>query len=323
MAKIKKKKSPPKQQDDNRKHGIANYPRLTLEKALRIPKAIVEQNAGKDCTEEQAATFINVKSSSGPFQSELRSAIKFGLLEKKENQLILTEIGKKIFRPQASSDHEAGLRAAILAAPQISDVYNHFRGENLPDPQFLDNSLVDNFKIPSDKVGEFRSIFISSLKFANLLEDHGDKTRLVDVVKSTSNEDQDKSNRLKKLEKGIDISNDDTCFVMMPFALPIGGYYSSIYEPAIRKAGLTPVRADDDIFTTGQIIDQVWSGISSAKVLVAELTDRNANVFYELGLAHASMKPVVLIASKEEDVPFDIRHIRVTTIRMIPFGGRN
>jgi hypothetical protein len=39
----------------------------------------------------------------------------------------------------------------------------------------------------------------------------------------------------------------DTCFVMMPFANLIGGYYETIYEPAIKKAGLTPVRADTDI----------------------------------------------------------------------------
>ena len=80
---------------------------------------------------------------------------------------------------------------------------------------------------------------------------------------------------------------------MMPFAAPLGEYYSKIYEPAIEKAGLKAVRADDDIFGTGKIIDQIWSGINSAKVLIAELTSRNPNVYYELGLAHALKKPVV------------------------------
>jgi hypothetical protein len=98
---------------------------------------------------------------------------------------------------------------------------------------------------------------------------------------------------------------------MMPFAAPLGDYYSKIYEPAIIKAGLTPVRADNDIFGTGKIIDQIWSGITTAKVLIAELTTRNPNVFYELGLAHALKKPVVLVSSNEDDVPFDLKHIRV------------
>jgi hypothetical protein len=85
---------------------------------------------------------------------------------------------------------------------------------------------------------------------------------------------------------------------------------SDIYEPAIQKAGLRAVRADADIFGTGKIIDQ-WAGINASKVLVAELTTRNPNVFYELGLAHALDKPVVLISSNEDDVPFDLKHIRV------------
>jgi len=67
---------------------------------------------------------------------------------------------------------------------------------------------------------------------------------------------------------------------MMPFAAPLGDYYSKIYDPAIRKAGLNPIRADQDIFGTGKIVDQIWYGINSAKVLIAELTNRNPNVFF-------------------------------------------
>jgi hypothetical protein len=98
---------------------------------------------------------------------------------------------------------------------------------------------------------------------------------------------------------------------MQPFASPLGDYYEKIYRPAIEKAGLRAVRADAEIFATGKIMDQVWSGINAAKVLVAELTSRNPNVFYELGLAHAMKKPVVLVSAKEDDVPFDLQHIRV------------
>jgi hypothetical protein len=116
---------------------------------------------------------------------------------------------------------------------------------------------------------------------------------------------------LKKVSKGVSVAAGDSCFVMMPFAAPVGAYYELIYEPAIKKTGLTPVRADTDIFGTGKIIDQIWAGLKRAKVLVAELTGRNPNVLYELGLAHALHKPVVLVSSNEPDVPFDVRHVRV------------
>ena len=46
-------------------------------------------------------------------------------------------------------------------------------------------------------------------------------------------------------------------------------------------------------------------------MLLADLTERNANVFYELGLAHADRKPVVFTAPRVDDVPFDLRHLRV------------
>jgi hypothetical protein len=69
-------------------------------------------------------------------------------------------------------------------------------------------------------------------------------------------------------------------------------------------------------------MDQIWHGISTAKVLVAELTERNPNVLYELGLAHALKKPVVLVSSTEKDVPFDLQHIRVIYYDVMdPFWG--
>jgi len=59
------------------------------------------------------------------------------------------------------------------------------------------------------------------------------------------------------------------------------------------------------------VIEQIWEQISRAKVLLADLTGKNANVFYELGLAHAANKPVVFTTGQLEDVPFDLRHLRV------------
>lgn len=71
-----------------------------------------------------------------------------------------------------------------------------------------------------------------------------------------------------------------------------------------------------------EFMGKVRQVILSAKVLVAELTTRNPNVFYELGLAHALEKPVVLVSSREEDVPFDLQHIRVIYYDMSdPFWG--
>jgi hypothetical protein len=129
-----------------------------------------------------------------------------------------------------------GFRAAVLKAPEISDVYNHYRGENLPDEQFFDNALVDNFHIPSAKLSEFKTMFTETLKQAELLEDHDGKQRVLDVSQGSISSGGS-SETLKKLGKAVNISADDTCFVVMPFAPPLGHHYSLIYEPAIQKAG--------------------------------------------------------------------------------------
>jgi hypothetical protein len=148
------------------------------------------------------------------------------------------------------------------------------------------------------------------LEKAQLLQKHDDKTRVLDVSEEVI-QPEEKSVRIKKLGSEVAVKTGDTCFVMQPFASPYGDYYETIFKPAIEKTKLVPVRADAEIFGTGKIMDQVRRGINAAKVLVAELSTRNPNVFYELGLAHALNKPVVLISSNEPDVPFDLQHIRV------------
>jgi len=320
MARVSKKKQ-------NKRNSSAvvvpKYPRHDLERALRIPKGILDQNAGQECTEQEAARYIGVKYNRGPYSVEVSSAAKFGLVSKPASgRLALTDLARKILKPQSPSDKLSGLREAVLRAPEISDVYNHYRNENLPDAQFFENAITDRFNIPSGKVSEFKDVFLTTLRYAQLLEEHDGKQRVIDATEQLSSPTE-KSATLKRLEKEVKVVAGDTCFVMMPFALPIGSYYEKIYAPAIEKAGLRPLRADDEIFKTGKIIDQIWSGIQSSKVLIAELTGRNPNVYYELGLAHASGKPVVLVCSSEADVPFDLRHIRVIYYETTdPFWGQ-
>ena len=101
-----------------------------------------------------------------------------------------------------------------------------------------------------------------------------------------------------------------TCFVLMPFKEPFETYYRVIIKPAISGANLD-VKRGDSLFTPTPIMGDVWHMIQDAKVLVAELTEKNANVFYELGLAHAIGKSVILISETMDDVPFDLQQLRV------------
>lgn len=198
---------------------VPKYPRHNLEKVLRIPKAILDQNAGKECSDKDTATFLGIKYNKGPYALELSSAIKFGLLERPSaGRIAVSDLAKKILRPQNEQEELIGLREAVLKAPEISTVYSHYRGENLPDIQFLDNALVDKFGIPKDKVAEFKAIFFDTLNTAKLIEEHNGKQRPLDVSGDVPVGSSGSTAVLKKLEKSVTISAGDSCFVMMPFA---------------------------------------------------------------------------------------------------------
>jgi hypothetical protein len=303
--------------------GVTAFPRHSILKCLRIPQAILEQNAGKECKDRDAAKFAGV-AYNGDIGVEISSATKYGLLERPTKGMVKpTDLVRRIVRPQKPNDNLEALREGVVNSPVVGDVYKHYRGENLPDKPFLRNTSIDQFGVPEDKADFFVQLFIDALNDAKLLEEVTDgKERVLDVTYSPESSGLASEEHLKKIKKGMTVQATDTCFVMQPFASPLGSYFESIYAPAIQKAGLTPVRADADIFGTGKIIDQIWEGINGAKVLVAELTTKNSNVFYELGLAHAKHKPVVLISSNEQDVPFDLRHVRVIYYDVTdPFWG--
>jgi hypothetical protein len=294
--------------------GRVKFPKHSVLSCIRIPQAILEQNAGEACTDREGAGFAHL-GWTGDIGVEIGSAIKYGLLERPSpGKIKPTDLVRKITRPQDPKDKLAALRQCVMNAPVISDVYTKYRSENLPDREFFINALRDSFGVPQEHVEDFIRVFEESLKEATLLEElSGGKFRVLDVTSPGDTTTPVGEDQIKKLSKGITVAADDACFVMMPFSDPIGKYYDDLYKPAIERAKLKADRADSDIYGTGKIVEQIWKGINSARVLLAELTGRNANVLYELGLAHALHKPVILICSKAnaEDVPFDLRHVRV------------
>lgn len=99
------------------------------------------------------------------------------------------------------------------------------------------------------------------------------------------------------------------CFVIMPFREPFNNYYKTIFVPAIKRSGLIPVRADE-IYGVSPIIEDIAQGIINSEIIIADVTKRNPNVNYELGMAHALGKQVIIISQSTEDIPFDYRHFR-------------
>jgi hypothetical protein len=109
------------------------------------------------------------------------------------------------------------------------------------------------------------------------------------------------------------------CFVLMPFDIEFQPLYDDHVKPTVRRAGLQCERADD-IHGTAQITWDIWERINRSRFLIAELTRQNPNVFYELGLAHALSKDVILITQSMDFVPFDLKAMRCIVYDFTPRG---
>jgi len=108
-------------------------------------------------------------------------------------------------------------------------------------------------------------------------------------------------------------------FVLMPFATELKPIYEDHIKKVAAEIQLSSGRADD-FFLNGSVITDIWSAINAAKIVIADCTGRNPNVFYEIGVAHAIGKDTILISKSIEDVPFDLRHLRVIIYEYTPPG---
>lgn len=101
---------------------------------------------------------------------------------------------------------------------------------------------------------------------------------------------------------------DDRCpraFIAMQFSEPYNEVYRDAIRPLVEEIGYEPLRVDE-ISQPGIILNDIWTQLSEASVVIAEVTDANPNVYYEIGVAHALKKPTVLLAQKRTKLPFDL-----------------
>jgi hypothetical protein len=96
-------------------------------------------------------------------------------------------------------------------------------------------------------------------------------------------------------------------FVLMPFSPEFADVYEVGIKAACRDAGAYCERVDEQIFTES-ILERVYNQIARADLVVADMTGRNPNVFYEVGYAHALNKRVILLTQEADDIPFDLKH---------------
>lgn len=107
----------------------------------------------------------------------------------------------------------------------------------------------------------------------------------------------------------------ERCFVMMPISnqgdYPQGHFtkvYEQIFKPAIRQAGFEPYRVDENKICDS-IMDEIFQAVQNCPMALCDLSNRNPNVLYELGLRQAYDKPVVLVQDEKTEKIFDVSGI--------------
>lgn len=223
------------------------------------------------------------------------------------------------------------LKLAIENIPIFSFLYNKYKGNKLPNQTAISDIIKDEFKdiFPED-INEVVDLFILNAKHLQLLKVISGSERLVtfehclDDFSRNSN-----STSIIGIGDNLDTFTADTvdtkildqiCFYIT--AIGEDGsderkhsdlFLGSIVEPALESLNLKVVRADQ-IDKPGTITKQIIEFLSKAKLVIADLSFNNPNVFYELAIRHAFRLPTVQIVRRGDKIPFDVSNSRTIII---------
>jgi hypothetical protein len=246
--------------------------------------------------------------------------------------LELTPEGKRVCDDSTSPRETARTKAklAITDIAPFEAVYQRFVNAKLP----ARAALIDSMReagVEGDYLEEGVDTFIVNLKAVGLLQTLSGADRVVTIehlldtlpgapVIASATPSATTSPQSQGLITQEQASFESTCFYITPIGAPDSEarkhanlFLESIVEPAIKTVGLSVVRADQ-IDKPGVITRQIIEYILRARLVVADLSFSNANVFYELALRHAARLPIVQIIRHGDAIPFDINQMRTITI---------
>ena len=341
VSKSTPKKPPEKTIESNkRSRRTTLFPASSFEEALTIANAIQKHSAGQKVRRLTLFDQMGKSADSGASRQLIINSNKYGLTKGSYSaeHLELTPEGKIATGIEVSAREKtlARFNLAIAKIGPFNSLYEAQKGSRLPASGVLED-LAREQKIPDDDVKECVEIFIVNAKFVGVLKAIAGAERIIpidqaveelpdtapftqSVVSSTTD-----SSTSQKVQQSMNVKTnvvdwDKTCF----YISPIGDdgsdhrahadlFLGSIVEPALEEFGLQVVRADK-IGKPGMITAQIIEHILRAKLVIADLSYHNPNVFYELCLRHVCRLPTVQIIRKADKIPFDLDQFRTVQI---------
>lgn len=243
----------------------------------------------------------------------------------------LTAEGQKAVDEQVSNRDrvKARIDLAIYGVEPFQKLYDKFSGNKLPAHAVLIDAAKD-VGIDAEHAAEAVDTFVVNLRFVGLLRTLSGAERIIstDMLLSDLPASPTASRIIAPTMSGgstnIITSEhaqfESTCF----YIAPIGEegsearkhsdlFLGSIVEPAMEQFQLNVIRADA-IDKPGVITRQIIDYIMRSRLVIADLSFHNPNVFYELALRHAVKLPIVQLIRASDKVPFDVNQMRTIQI---------
>ncbi len=150
----------------------AEFPKNTLEEALRIPSAIETANAGQPYPPTDIAIAMSLSPGSSTFRTILASSFRYGLTggSYASDRITLEALGRSIVAPKTPDEAAMALAQAALNPPTFRQMYDYLKGKKIPEPNYLENTVVREFGVAKENAGLCVSIFITNMEYVGLVK---------------------------------------------------------------------------------------------------------------------------------------------------------
>ena len=169
----KRKASPKKPEDERpkRKRVQSDFPKDSLEQALRVAKALEDANGGQPLPPIETATALGVSPGSSDFRVILSSSLKYGLTagSYRSDRIELDELGREIVEPKTEEERQAAVVQAALRPPTFSSIYEYYKGKKLPEKTFIQNTVIREFDVPREHAEPCVFIFTTNMEYVGLI----------------------------------------------------------------------------------------------------------------------------------------------------------
>jgi len=310
------------------------FPAASFEEALGLAKAMHKLAAGQPIRRLTLFDELGKSPESGASRQWIVNANKYGLIKGSyaAEWLELTEDGSRASSEDTPAIDRSRIffKLGIQQIPTFNSLFERFVNNKLPTSSVLVDSAIQS-GTPADLAKEAVETFIVNLKFIGILQTLSGAERIVPldhVLEQQRGHSLVQTSPMASVAPIMQMATSQAghnafqtaCF----YITAIGSedseerrhsdlFLGSLVEPALEEFGLQVLRADG-IEEPGMITQQIIEYLVRARLVIADLSFHNPNVFYELAIRHAMRLPTVHIIRKADRIPFDINQFRTIQI---------